>query len=141
LFWSTCKTKSKQSTNLFSTCFTLVSCLAYSITMKTEATYSSRMSVDFNGLYGIISKKNELFITTAVRFSNSTTHYFLLHHHHVHIQHHQSVSLWTYSQNALEPTTPYFLPHHHHVHIQHDQSVSLWTYSQNALETIYDSLM
>jgi hypothetical protein len=33
----------------------------------------ARKSVDFNGLHGIISKKTELFIPTAVRTSGPTS--------------------------------------------------------------------
>jgi hypothetical protein len=35
--------------------FTLVSCMAYSSTLKMEATCSSKMSVDSNGLHGVIT--------------------------------------------------------------------------------------
>jgi hypothetical protein len=38
-----------------------------------EAICSSEMSVDFNGLHGVISQKMVLFITTAVRASNPTS--------------------------------------------------------------------
>jgi hypothetical protein len=51
---------------------TLVSCSAYSSTLKMEAIYSSETSVDFNGLHGVTSQKIKLIITTAVRTSNST---------------------------------------------------------------------
>jgi hypothetical protein len=52
--------------------FMLVSCLAYSSTLKMEATCFSETSVDFQGLHGVIFQKIELFITTAVRTSNHT---------------------------------------------------------------------
>jgi hypothetical protein len=35
-----------------------------------EAIYSSETSVDYNGLYGVMSQKIELFITTVSRYSN-----------------------------------------------------------------------
>jgi hypothetical protein len=53
--------------------FTLVSCSAYSSTLKIEAIYPSETSVDFNGLHGVISQKIEPFMTTADRTSNPTT--------------------------------------------------------------------
>jgi hypothetical protein len=46
-------------------CFMLVSCLAYSPTLKMEATCSSETSLNFNKLYGIISQKTELFIISC----------------------------------------------------------------------------
>jgi hypothetical protein len=46
------------------------SCLAYSSTLKMEATCSSKMSV--SGLHSVISKKMKLFITTVVRTSHPT---------------------------------------------------------------------
>jgi hypothetical protein len=57
--------------DLLATCFTTV-CLAYSSTLKTEATCSSETSVDFQRTTRVISQKIELFITTAVRTSNPT---------------------------------------------------------------------
>jgi hypothetical protein len=45
----------------------LVSYLAYSSTLKMEATYSFETSVDINILQGVISEKIELFTTTDVR--------------------------------------------------------------------------
>jgi hypothetical protein len=48
----------------------LVSCLVYSLILKVEATCSSKISVDFNELHGVISQ--EIFITTPVRTSNPT---------------------------------------------------------------------
>jgi hypothetical protein len=36
--------------------FTLVSRLAYSSTLKMGATFSSKTSVDFNGLHGVVSQ-------------------------------------------------------------------------------------
>jgi hypothetical protein len=50
--------------------FTLVSCFAYFYTLKIEMTYSSEDSVVFNRLYGVISHKIEIFITTAEKASN-----------------------------------------------------------------------
>jgi hypothetical protein len=42
--------------------------------LKMEETCSSKISVDFSGLYGIVPQKIELLITTAVRTSDPTTH-------------------------------------------------------------------
>jgi hypothetical protein len=53
--------------------FMLVSCLAYSLTLEMGATCSSKTSVDFSRLHGIISQKTELFITTTVWTSNPAT--------------------------------------------------------------------
>jgi hypothetical protein len=50
-------------------CFQLVSCLAYSLTLKKEATCRKT----FDGLYDVISQKTELFTVTTVRTSNPTT--------------------------------------------------------------------
>jgi hypothetical protein len=47
----------------------LVSCLAYSLSLKMEETHSSEMLLTFNGVHGVISQKIEPFITTAVRTS------------------------------------------------------------------------
>jgi hypothetical protein len=46
--------------------------LAYSSTLTKEATCSSKMSMDFNGLHNVTSQKIELFIITTVRTSNPT---------------------------------------------------------------------
>jgi hypothetical protein len=46
-------------------------CLAYSSTLKMEATCFSEIRFTFNGLHGVISQKIELFITTAVRASDT----------------------------------------------------------------------
>jgi hypothetical protein len=51
-----------ESITLFATCFMLVSCLAYSSTLKMEATGLLKRVVTFNGLHGHISQKIELFI-------------------------------------------------------------------------------
>jgi hypothetical protein len=59
-------------TILLATCFILVSCLAYSSTLKTEATCSSEKPVDFNGLYGVMSQKTDLILTNAVKTSDPT---------------------------------------------------------------------
>lgn len=53
--------------------FMLVSWLAYSSTLKLEATWSSELSVDFKG----IIRKMKPFLTTAVRISNSTFNFVL----------------------------------------------------------------
>jgi hypothetical protein len=50
----------------------LVSCLAYSLTLNIEVTCSSEMVVNFNGLHSIISQQIEVFITTGVRTSSPT---------------------------------------------------------------------
>jgi hypothetical protein len=39
----------------------LVSCLAQSSTVEMEATFSSEMSFDFNGLHSVTLQKRELF--------------------------------------------------------------------------------
>jgi hypothetical protein len=44
--------------------------LAYSSTLKMEATCSVGTSLNFDGLHNVISQKMELFITTTVRTSN-----------------------------------------------------------------------
>jgi hypothetical protein len=61
----------EQADSKLAACFILVSCLAYSLTLKMEVTCSSETLVDF-GLHGIISWKIGLLITTAVRTSNLT---------------------------------------------------------------------
>jgi hypothetical protein len=55
------------------TCFTLVSCLAYSSMHRMEATCSSVTSVDFNRLHGVISQKIELFCL-KIGFGSFLTH-------------------------------------------------------------------
>jgi hypothetical protein len=52
--------------------FMLVSCLAYSYTLKMGATSSFKISMIFNGLHGVIFKETELFVTSAVRTSDPT---------------------------------------------------------------------
>jgi hypothetical protein len=47
---------------LLSTCFHSGFFFAYNFTLKTEATYFSETSVDFNGLLGVIFQKTDLFI-------------------------------------------------------------------------------
>jgi hypothetical protein len=51
---------------LRSACFILISYLAYSSTVKMEATWSPKRRLTFDGLHSVISQKTELFITTAV---------------------------------------------------------------------------
>jgi hypothetical protein len=51
----------------------LVSCSAYSWTLKMKATFPLKRRLTFKGLHGVISQEIELFITTAVRTSNPTT--------------------------------------------------------------------
>jgi hypothetical protein len=48
------------------TYFMLVSCLAYSSTLKMEATYSSEISVAFSRVHGVISQKIELFMEKII---------------------------------------------------------------------------
>jgi hypothetical protein len=47
-----------------------ISFLPYYSDLKMEATFSALMSLDFQ-IHGIISQNTELFITTAVKASNS----------------------------------------------------------------------
>jgi hypothetical protein len=58
-------------------CFTL----AYSLTLKMEATCSSKRRLTLKGLHSVISQKIELCITTAVRNSNPTKQTSILHGH------------------------------------------------------------
>jgi hypothetical protein len=51
--------------------FMMVSCSAYSSTLKTEVTCSTETSIYFH--HGGISQKTELFITTGVKISNATS--------------------------------------------------------------------
>jgi hypothetical protein len=55
---------------LLDICKTLFSYLAYSSTLEMVATFSQEYLLTSNGLYGIVTQKIELFITTAVRASN-----------------------------------------------------------------------
>jgi hypothetical protein len=48
----------------------LISCSVYSLALKMEAIFISVTLLTFIGLHGFISKKIELFITTAVRTSD-----------------------------------------------------------------------
>jgi hypothetical protein len=48
--------------SLLTTNFLLVSCLAYSLTLKMAMTCSTKMLVDFSGLHGIMLQKLELFM-------------------------------------------------------------------------------
>jgi hypothetical protein len=50
----------KSKTVIIPDCFILISCLAYSSTLKVEAIYFSEESADFTGLYGIISEDRTL---------------------------------------------------------------------------------
>jgi hypothetical protein len=52
--------------SLLATCFMLVSCSVYSLTLKKE------VPIDFQWNTNVISQKKELFITTTVRTSNPT---------------------------------------------------------------------
>jgi hypothetical protein len=65
MFW-----RSKLQQAKLAACFMLISCLAYPKTLKMEVTCSYETSFDFNGLYGVISQKTELFMCTGVRTSN-----------------------------------------------------------------------
>jgi hypothetical protein len=55
---------------MLATYFTLISYLAFSSTLKMEAIFSSETSVDFDGLYVVVSLKIEPFTTTAVIISD-----------------------------------------------------------------------
>jgi hypothetical protein len=55
---------------LFVTCFKLVSCLAYSSTLKKEAIYSSETSVEFNGLHGVIYV-SEVEVVSSISYRRS----------------------------------------------------------------------
>jgi hypothetical protein len=55
------KGNSIKAEGLLATCFKLVYCLAYSSTLKMEATCYSETSVDFNGFHGVIPQKTKLF--------------------------------------------------------------------------------
>jgi hypothetical protein len=57
---------------LLGTCSMLVSCLAYSSTLKIRGDIPPKHLLTFNGLHGVISQNIVLFITTAVRTSNPT---------------------------------------------------------------------
>jgi hypothetical protein len=46
-------------------------CVVYSSTLKMETPRSSETFVDFQEIHGVTSQTIELFITTAVRTSNS----------------------------------------------------------------------
>jgi hypothetical protein len=62
-------------TDLLDTCFMLVSCLAYSSTLKMEATCSSETSVDFQRTTVRCIPEDKLFIITTVRTSDPTRKY------------------------------------------------------------------
>jgi hypothetical protein len=53
---------------------TLVSCLAYSPTLKIEASCSRKRRLTFNGIHGVMFQKVEIFIETDVRTSNPTNY-------------------------------------------------------------------
>jgi hypothetical protein len=53
----------------------LLSWLAYSSTLKMEVTCSSKLRLTFNGLYGGISQKIELFIKLLIILTFSPTQY------------------------------------------------------------------
>jgi hypothetical protein len=55
---------------LLAVCFLLVSCLAFSSTLKMEETCSSEMSVEITGIQGVIFQKRDLFTVTTVWTSN-----------------------------------------------------------------------
>jgi hypothetical protein len=62
----------KDSILFLPSAYMLVSCSAYSMTMKMEAACSTETSPNFQQLHGVISQKIEFFITTAVSTSNLT---------------------------------------------------------------------
>jgi hypothetical protein len=51
---------SRHCKSMLATCFTLVSFLAYSSTLKTEAVVPPKLRLTFNGLHGVISQKIEI---------------------------------------------------------------------------------
>jgi hypothetical protein len=53
---------------------TLVSCLAYSSTLKMKTSCSQKCRLTFNGLHGVIFQRVEVFIETDVRTSNATNY-------------------------------------------------------------------
>jgi hypothetical protein len=55
---------------MLAACVMLVSCLAYSLTLKVKQHISLKCCLTVTGLHGVISQKIELFITTAVKTSN-----------------------------------------------------------------------
>jgi hypothetical protein len=55
--------------HIFSACYTLNCCLAYSAALKTEVTYSSETSTDIHHTM----HRCALFITTSVRISNTVS--------------------------------------------------------------------
>jgi hypothetical protein len=57
--------------SLPATCFTLVSCLAYSSSLKMEATCSSETYVEFQ--LSVISQNKELLFTLHPNLGNRTT--------------------------------------------------------------------
>jgi uncharacterized membrane protein len=74
--------RASQASALIAVCFMLVSCLAYSSTVKTEAISASKCRLTFTRLHGVISQKTDIFIVTAVKTSNPkqviqfSCHYF-----------------------------------------------------------------
>jgi hypothetical protein len=56
-------------------CFLLVSCLAYSSTLKMEAICSSEMLIGFYRTTWYYTQEDRIFIVTAVRTPNSTLLY------------------------------------------------------------------
>jgi hypothetical protein len=74
--WS--KNKSSMKAKLWlSPAFVLISCSVYSSTPKWSHHDTPKRPLTFNGLHGVMSKKTELFITTAVGTSNPTCYWLL----------------------------------------------------------------
>jgi hypothetical protein len=96
-------------TQCSATFFTLVSCKAYSSTLKTEATYFSKSRSHFIGIHGVISKKTELFYQFSCMCELSSLHfdyinrYFLLLFIHVHKRRVATFHIFSYSIWSLSP--------------------------------------
>jgi hypothetical protein len=61
--------------SVLATCFTLVSCLAHSLTLKVEVTFLRNVGWLSTDCTAFVFQKIEVFITTAVRTSNPTSFY------------------------------------------------------------------
>jgi hypothetical protein len=66
-FWFYTITCFRMPYALLAAYFMLVSCLAYSSTLKMEVQHSSECQLTFNILHSIISQQAELFITTVLK--------------------------------------------------------------------------
>jgi hypothetical protein len=72
IFWDITPSTDVSEESPLALVFTLVSCSTYASTLKIEVICSSETSSIFNVLYGVISQRTGLFITTAERTSNPT---------------------------------------------------------------------